>query len=171
MTIQRKTSSDSNLLEQLASEFAAEVRAGQQPSVEEYAKLNPAVAEKIRETFPMMAMMEMAQEARHTEDAADVLPGLEVNDYRILREVGRGGMGVVYEATQEKLGRSVALKVLPRRLAENPRSVERFYREARAAGQLNHDHIVPIYDVGSDRGLIYFTMRLIEGHSLAELLH
>jgi serine/threonine protein kinase len=93
-----------------------------------------------------------------------------LGDYRILREVGRGGMGVVYEAEQISLGRRVALKVLPFAATMDPRQLQRFHNEARAAAGLEHPHIVPVYGVGCERGVHYYAMKFIEGQSLAEMI-
>lgn len=94
----------------------------------------------------------------------------ELGDFRIVREIGRGGMGVVYEAWQLSLGRRVALKVLPFAGAFDPRQLQRFRHEAQAAAQLHHSHIVPVYAVGCERGVHFYAMQLIEGQSLAELI-
>src|SRR5213076_666331 len=97
-------------------------------------------------------------------------PPARLGDYCILREVGRGGMGVVYEALQESLGRHVALKVLPRNHGDNPTRLERFRREARAAAALHHSNVVPVFGVGEDQGIHYFAMQYIAGQSLATVL-
>ena len=93
-----------------------------------------------------------------------------LGDYRILREVGRGGMGVVYEAEQLSLGRRVALKVLPFAAALDPRQFRRFRTEAQAAARLHHTNIVPVFEVGSERGVHYYAMQFIEGQSLAAMI-
>jgi WD40 repeat protein/serine/threonine protein kinase len=93
-----------------------------------------------------------------------------LGDYCILRQVGRGGMGVVYEAEQLSLGRRVALKVLPFASTLDPRALQRFRNEALAVAQLDHPHIVDVYGVGQDRGLHFYAMRFIDGRSLAELI-
>src|SRR5262249_41670972 len=87
-----------------------------------------------------------------------------------LREVGRGGMGVVYEAEQESLGRRVALKVLPPGALTDPRHVERFQREARAAARLHHTNIVPVFGVGEEDGTHFYVMQYIEGRPLDDVL-
>jgi eukaryotic-like serine/threonine-protein kinase len=99
--------------------------------------------------------------------AAAVLPA--VTGYQIVREVGRGGMGIVYEAIELALGRRVALKILPP-LASGVMAAERFRREARAAGRLHHTHIVPIFGVGEDGNLLFYAMQFIEGDSLDQLI-
>src|SRR5205085_12335043 len=81
--------------------------------------------------------------------------------------IGRGGMGVVYEAEQVSLGRRVALKVLPYTAALDSKQLQRFQNEARAAAGLHHPHIVPVYFVGSERGVPYYAMQFIEGQTLA----
>jgi serine/threonine protein kinase/WD40 repeat protein len=97
------------------------------------------------------------------------VPGM-LGDFRILREVGRGGMGVVYEAEQVSLDRRVALKVLPFAATLDPRQLQRFRHEARAAALLHHPHIVPVYGVGCERGTHYYAMQLIDGCSLAQVI-
>ena len=93
-----------------------------------------------------------------------------LGDYRLVREVGRGGMGVVYEAVQLSLGRRVAVKVLPMAAALDPRRLQRFRNEAQAAAGLHHTNIVPVYAVGSDRSTHFYAMQLIDGRSLAEVI-
>jgi serine/threonine protein kinase len=94
-----------------------------------------------------------------------------LGDYRLLRELGRGGMGVVYEAEQLSLGRRVALKVLPFAATLDPRQLQRFHNEARAAASLHHPHIVPVYAVGCERGVHYYAMQFIDGRSLDDVLY
>jgi serine/threonine protein kinase len=93
-----------------------------------------------------------------------------LGDFRILRQVGRGGMGIVYEAQQLSLGRRIALKTLPLAGLLDRRRLQRFQNEARAAASLEHPHIVPVYAVGSDRGVYYYAMRFVDGPNLAELI-
>ena len=94
----------------------------------------------------------------------------QLGDYRILREIGRGGMGVVYEAEQISLPRRVALKILPFAAVLDPRQLERFKNEARAAATLHHPGIVSVYSVGTERGVHFFAMEFIEGQSLADVI-
>ncbi|MFO0930628.1 MAG: protein kinase [Gemmataceae bacterium] len=99
---------------------------------------------------------------------ADVPPVL--GGYQIVRELGRGGMGAVYLARQVSLDRPVALKTMRSEWASNASFVARFTREAYAAAQLVHHNVVQVYDIGTDRGVHYFSMEFVEGHSLGDLL-
>src|SRR4029077_14912373 len=92
----------------------------------------------------------------------------ELGDYRIVREVGRGGMGIVYEAEQISLGRRVALKMLPYAATMDPRHLQRFKNEAKAAASLRHEHIVHVYGVGCERGVHYYAMEFVDGQTLAQ---
>ena len=94
----------------------------------------------------------------------------ELGDFRLIREVGRGGMGVVYEAEQMSLRRRVALKVLPWAAAMDPKQLQRFKNEALAAASLQHDHIVPVYAVGCERGVHYYAMEFVDGQTLADVI-
>src|SRR5262245_25352098 len=132
-------------LDRLAEEFAVRLRRGERTALKEYTDRYPELAEEIRELFPAMVQVEQAEGDRQggeqTGDSRATHPPLsEVGDYRILREIGRGGMGVVYEAEQISLGRRVALKVLPRQASGDRVVQERFRREARAAARLHHSN-------------------------------
>ncbi len=87
-----------------------------------------------------------------------------------MREIGRGGMGVVYEAQQLSLGRRVALKVFPFAAMLDPRQLQRFKNEAQAAASLDHPNIVSVYSVGCERGVHYYAMKYIDGQTLAEVI-
>src|SRR6478609_1833061 len=136
------TSSDPrNPVEALAEEFLDRKRRGETPTVQEYVERYPDLAEEIRDLFPALLMMEdLGESSGGTTGSLAADNGLAVaarlerlGDYRILREIGRGGMGVVYEAEQESLGRRVALKVLSAGSLLDPKQVRRFEREAKAA--------------------------------------
>jgi serine/threonine protein kinase/Tfp pilus assembly protein PilF len=164
--------SSANPLGQLADEFLQRHRRGERPALTEYTARHPELAEQIRELFPGLAMLEDVRPAPHA--AAGTPPEAafprRLGEYRIVREVGRGGMGIVYEAEQESLGRRVALKVLPRGAAAHPEQVERFRREARAAARLHHTNIVPVFGVGEQDGTHFYVMQYIEGRPLDEIL-
>jgi WD40 repeat protein/serine/threonine protein kinase len=162
------------LLTRLADEFAARYRAGERPPLQEYLDRYPTLADDIRELFPAMVEMEQVRED-HQEaaepEAVPPAPALQqLGDFRILREVGKGGMGIVYEAEQVSLGRHVALKVLPRNLLLDARAKRRFEREAKSAAKLHHTNIVPVFGVGEQDGLPYYVMQFIQGLGLDEVL-
>jgi serine/threonine protein kinase len=122
----------------------------------------------IRNVLATLQLIRMPADGSEEADS-DALPGT-LGDFRLIREIGRGGMGVVYEAEQVSLGRRVALKVLPFAATMDSRHLQRFKNEAHAAAQLHHTNIVPVYFVGCERGVHFYAMQYIEGHSLAELI-
>jgi len=165
------SSADYGRFDELAEEFAARFRRGERPSLQEYIDRCPDLADEIRELFPALVEVERVQEdqpVRPGPATAAVAPSPlgQVGDYRVLREVGRGGMGVVYEAEQVSLGRRVALKVLPRQVSQDPKTLARFRREARSAAQLHHTNIVPVFEVGKDGEVSYYAMQFIQGQGL-----
>ena len=164
-------------LEQLAAEFADRLRKGERPSLSDYADRYPELAGEIRDLFPALALMERfgSVAGPMTKIPSVFNRGLNgsppvLGDYRILREVGRGGMGVVYEAEQVSLGRHVALKVLPAGARCAGPFRERFRREARAAARLHHTNIVPVYGVGEHDGTLFYAMQFIPGQGLNVVL-
>ncbi len=165
-----------NPVDELTEEFALRWRNGERPSVEEYAARFPEWADEIRAVLPAVVLMEQLKPRR--EDAtpmsspavgADRLPE-RIGEYRIVREIGRGGMGVVYEAEQEALHRRVAVKVLPGHLLANEKLRARFHLEARAAARLHHTNIVPVFGVGEAEGQCFYVMQLINGRGLDQII-
>lgn len=168
------SSSDRNALEVLAEEFVERYRNGERPPLSEYIARYPDLAAEIEELFPALLMMENLKPAEEEEAPKERrLTSVEIDqigDFRIIREVGRGGMGIVYEAEQVSLGRHVALKVLPKELLGNSKQRSRFEREAKAAAKLHHTNIVPVFGVGEDEGQVYYVMQFIQGLALDEVL-
>jgi tetratricopeptide (TPR) repeat protein len=163
------SSRDYDLLDRLVEEFNERFRKGERPSIKEYCDRHPELADDLRELLPALAEVEQAkdglvQEVRTATPAAPALQHL--GDFRILREVGQGGMGVVYEAEQISLGRRVALKVLTDRLMRDEKHKRRFEREARAAARLHHTNIVPVFGTGEAEGVPYYVMQFIQGMGL-----
>src|SRR5438128_1855780 len=117
-------SSQYDLLDQLAEEFAQRYRRGEHPSLQEYIARYPHLAEGIRDLFPALDEVEQVEHDRRQPAeqpaASPAVPLQQVGDYHILREIGRGGMGIVYEAEQQSLGRRVALKMLPPHTLRDP---------------------------------------------------
>jgi WD40 repeat protein len=157
---------DLSLLGTLAEEFSQRVRQGHAPSVEEYARQHPDLAARICELFPTLLLLEGVV----GPTPAVLAPGAPFGRYRIEREIGRGGMGVVYLAVHQALQKSVALKVLSRTGASDSRSLERFLREAQTAAALHHTNIVPVFDVGQVEGIVYYAMQYIDGLGLDQVL-
>jgi eukaryotic-like serine/threonine-protein kinase len=162
-------------VEQLADEFAERYRRGEFPSVTEYVESHPEHAEELHELLPAVAMMEQLKEKESSKldslERQAVISGLkQLGDFRIVREIGHGGMGVVYEAVQESLGRRVALKVLSPALLGSEKAVGRFRREAETVARLHHTSIVPVFGVGEERGLHYYVMQFIDGQPLNEVI-
>ncbi|MDX1963623.1 MAG: protein kinase [Pirellulales bacterium] len=156
--------SDRDPLDLLAEEFAARCRRGESPTLREYAERYPELASELAEMLPAVALLERCKLSDVV--TGDAAPPRQIGDYRLIREIGRGGMGVVYEALQESLGRRVAIKILPAHFLQNSARVARFQREARAAARLHHTNIVPIFGVGSEQELHYYVMQLIPGQGL-----
>jgi serine/threonine protein kinase len=149
--------------------------AGTPPDRDEFLADYPEIAAELAECLDGLALVNAAAgDLRQAQRSETLIAGeelkLPLGDFRIVREIGRGGMGIVYEAVQLSLGRRVALKVLPLAAALDPKHLQRFKNEAQAAAQLHHTNIVPVYAVGSERGVHYYSMQLIDGYSLADLI-
>ena len=166
-----------NPVELLADEFAARLRAGECPTIEEYVLRCPEQEKEIRLIFPSIESVERisTKEADHRKNERESTRFFqakieEISDFEITRELGRGGMGIVYEAVQKSLNRKVALKTINPLIANSPQQLKRFQREAEAAAKLQHTNIIQIFGVGEENGIHYFAMQLVEGCSLAQLI-
>jgi serine/threonine protein kinase/WD40 repeat protein/Tfp pilus assembly protein PilF len=166
-----------SLFDQLVESFIQRQRQGERPSIDEYLRQYPELASQIREVFPALELIEEIGAAPEPTTGPNRLPRCDttaiprqLGEYRILREIGRGGMGGVYEAVQESLGRHVALKVLPPQMQVNALYLERFRREAQAAARLHHTNIVPVFGVGEQDGVCYYAMQYIRGQTVEAVL-
>src|SRR5438105_446479 len=163
---------DPRLVEALEAYVAAQ-EAGQAPERQDFLTRYPEIAGELAECLDGLEFIRTAG-PRVREPAPDPAgdsspalgPEIPLGDYHIVREIGRGGMGVVYEAMQLSLGRRVALKVLPFAATMDTRQLQRFKNEAQAAAHLHHQHIVPVYYVGCERGIHFYVMQFIEGQTL-----
>jgi len=159
-------------------EYLALLEAGQKPDRAEFAARYPDIAAALDDCLAGLdfvqavapGLSEPVVPGKDESSGGDFAASSPLGDFRILREVGRGGMGVVYEAEQMSLGRRVALKVLPFAATMDSRHLQRFKNEAHAAAQLHHTNIVPVYSIGCERGVHFYAMQFIEGHSLAEVI-
>jgi eukaryotic-like serine/threonine-protein kinase len=170
---------DRDPFEVVAESFLARYRAGERPSIEDLAALHPDLAGPIRKLLPTLVRVERDLSVVPDPESISkgerpplaLAPGQErLGDYRIIRELGRGGMGVVYEAEQVSLGRRVALKVLPGHVVGERKALERFRREAKAAARLHHTNIVPVFEVGSDGPVAFYAMQFIRGQGLDQVI-
>ena len=163
-----------NPLDLIAEQFVDRLRQGETPTIESYRDAHPELAEQIEALFPTLEMMERLKQDSGTSQSGGPVRGEvpfdRLGDFRLVREIGRGGMGIVYEAVQESLDRRVALKVLPPGVFLSPNKLERFQREARAAARLHHTNIIPVYGVGEEHGTHYFAMQFIEGRPLDRVI-
>lgn len=158
-------------LEVLVTRFSDEVRRGQQPSIEDYASRYRDWAPQIRELFPMIESLERWKTDKQIEglrrSVPDEFPVRQLGSYRLVRELGRGGMGIVFEAVHDESGKRFAVKLLPWRFAADmPRWEERFRREATTIARLRHANIVQVFSFGTHEGYCYYVMQLVEGVSL-----
>jgi len=153
-------------------EYLAEIEAGGHPDRQALLRRYPDLAEALTSCLDGLDLVHKSanRAAGPRDESSDPLRSSPLGDFQILREIGRGGMGVVYEATQLSLGRRVALKVLPFAATIDAKHLHRFRRESTAAAQLHHTNIVPVYYVGCERGVNFYAMQLIEGKTLAELI-
>ena len=161
-------------LEMLAAEYMERLRQGQRPDIEDYVARYPALAQEIRDLFPTIAVTERlkARQSQSGDGRATLGPARlqRLGDFRLIREIGRGGMGVVFEAEQESLGRRVAVKVLPRQVLLDEKHLKRFEREARIAANLHHTNIVEVFGVGEQDGFHYYVMQYIRGVGLEAVI-
>jgi serine/threonine protein kinase/WD40 repeat protein/tetratricopeptide (TPR) repeat protein len=162
-----------SLIAHLSEEFMERLKRGESFSVEEYIERHPQHAGVIRNVLTSLQFMHLAgADSLGTVASGDtrIQPEGTLGDYRIVRELGRGGMGVVYEAVQISLGRRVALKVLPFASTLDAKQLQRFKNEAHAAAQLHHTNIVPVYATGCERAVHFYAMQYVEGRTLAQVI-
>jgi serine/threonine protein kinase/tetratricopeptide (TPR) repeat protein len=141
------------------------------PDLDNLVAEHPDLADELRRYVDSLRMLHqmtagLRAPAPPTERPSVVAEPKLLGDYEILREIGRGGMGIVYEARQISLNRIVALKVLPFAAMLDERQISRFRTEAQAAAQLHHPNIVPVHAIGQERGVHYFAMQFVAGQSL-----
>lgn len=162
--------------EDLIDRFSQQCRDGSNPAIESIAAEFPEHAETIRELFPAIEAMEWLGAAddskkrlQQAQAKFDLNQPESIGDFKIIEEIGRGGMGIVYKAVQQSLERPVAIKILLRSSIE-PKQIVRFEREAATAAKLHHTNIVPVFGVGHQDGFHYYVMQLIEGVGLDQIL-
>jgi serine/threonine protein kinase/tetratricopeptide (TPR) repeat protein len=158
--------------------YLAELEQGRAPDQEALLAAHPDLADELRPYLDSLRLLHGATRDMRVTRASSSPPAGElaapaarqVGDYRIVREIGRGGMGIVYEALQKSLNRRVALKILPFAAVLDQRQIARFRNEAQAAAQLHHPNIVPVFAVGQENGVYYYAMQYIDGQSLEQAI-
>jgi hypothetical protein len=161
-------------LAEILEQYLADLQAGRAPSKAALFARHPELAEDLEEclaSLEYVGAIDIAPDATIFEASAGAAAtSRTLGDFRIVREIGRGGMGVVYEAEQISLRRRVALKILPFASLLDPRHRRRFTTEAQAAALLHHQNIVPVYQVGCERGVHFYAMQYVDGQTLAEVI-
>ena len=175
----RGSQPDDDRMAEWVAQVGNRIAAGESVDVDRLATEFPEGVEELLMLVPAMEMVarlrpkptrERGGASAELSSAAMLEPMTALGDFRTIRVLGRGGMGVVYEAVQISLNRRVALKILPMTSADDPRKLKRFQIEAQAAALLNDPHIVPVHMVGSENGVHFYAMQLIEGRTLAEII-
>jgi eukaryotic-like serine/threonine-protein kinase len=165
------------LLAELVEEYTTKLQAGEDLHWSAFADAHPERADGLRRLLPALHLLADAgvSSPEGASQPAEPAPltgpsNGQLGDYRLVREIGRGGMGIVYEAEQRSLRRRVAVKVLPYASLLDSRQLQRFHNEAQAAACLHHDHIVPVFAVGCEEGVHFYAMQFIDGRSLDQFL-
>lgn len=172
MSVQYEQSEREQRVDDVIAGYFELVEGGTNVSIEQWIQCHREFADDIREYFDDRQQIEQPAapwRAISNTTAAIDFPG-RLGDFRLIREVGRGGMGIVFEAQQISLNRRVALKVLPFAAVLDDRQLARFKNEAQAAAGLEHPHIVNVLFVGHERGVHFYAMRYVDGLSLAEVI-
>lgn len=169
------TTERDDLLVEVLDDYLAKLQAGLAPNKQELFAAHPELAEDLETCLVSLDFVCTAATPREPDASKPTgvktqPPVGELGDYRLIREIGRGGMGVVYEAEQISLGRRVALKVLPFASVLDSRQLARFKNEAQAAAQLHHPNIVPVFAVGCERAVHFYAMQFVEGLTLADVI-
>ncbi|MCA9150404.1 MAG: protein kinase [Planctomycetales bacterium] len=172
-----ETPDDSSVskLAEVIDEISDRLAAGDKIELEHYRRQMPDQADALEEAYASLCQMHRFSRHAVASDNADEVPApvavpSPLGDYRLFGEIGRGGMGIVYEAEQMSLGRRVAVKVLPMAALWSARQLDRFRNEARAAALLKHPNIISVHAIGYERGVHFFAMDRIDGGSFAELV-
>lgn len=157
-------------LEVLATEFIEQHRQGLRPRIADYKAQHPHLADEIDDFFPMVIAMERWKSDHEMNVLREHLPTEfpfdRLGNCRLIRELGRGGMGVVFDARRDEDNQRVAVKLLPWKFQHVPRWRQRFEKEARLVSKLRHRHIVSVYSFGEHEGYCYYVMQLVEGVAL-----
>lgn len=162
-------------MEEAASLYLERIRKGDTIILEDFVEQFPTISSELREFLPLVAAMEDWKAEKELEVVKTPMPVefdiQRLGECRILREIARGGMGVIFEAEQEPIGRRVAVKLLPWKFGESSKWSKQFRREARIAACLQHPNIVPVFSFGEQDGRFFYVMPLIEGVGFDHLIN
>lgn len=178
MTNQQPQSDDNTQADErlaaILDDLTSRATAGENVDVQQYFVEHPEFADRLRNLLPTIEVLVGLDSDRSGSSPSPAVSSASVprqlGDFRLIQEIGRGGMGIVYEAEEISLQRRVALKVLPFASVLDERQLQRFRNEARAVAGLHHPNIVPVYSVGCERGVHYYAMQQVQGQSLSELI-
>ena len=163
MSLASKKCESNRSFDAIVDEFTNQIRRGTAPSIEEFAAQNPHLSEEIRCHFPgLIAAEKLAGHTCKLSNLSIRLP-MQIGNFKLVEEIGRGGMAVVYRAIHTKLAREFAVKVMSKEIADSRQRMERFQLEAQVIAKLHHPAIVPLFDFGSQDNLYFIAMRLIDG--------
>jgi tetratricopeptide (TPR) repeat protein/serine/threonine protein kinase len=164
-------------LAELIDELTGRLQAGEPINLDACVRDHPEHAERLEKLLPALRLLADASRPGNARLVAGTIGDIpspsclgELGDFRLVREIGRGAMGIVYEAVQISLNRPVALKVMPFAATLDHKQLQRFKNEAQAAAQLHHTNIVPVYFVGCERGVHFYAMQYVEGRNLADVI-
>ena len=158
-----------DLVARVVEEYFERARRGEHPQLDEFVERYPEISDLLKTVIPGLQAAEQPAETAAGGNAA-AQRHKQLGDFHILRQIGRGGMGIVYEAEQISMNRRVALKVLPLAGLVDELKIRRFQNEVRAVAALDHPNIVSVYMVGEERGVHYYAMQLIRGRSLSDVI-
>ena len=170
MSLASEKNESNRSFDAIVDEFINQLRRGIVPSIEEVAARNPHLSEEILCHFPgLIAAEKLAGHTCKLSSLSICLP-MQIGNFKLVEEIGRGGMAVVYRAIHTKLAREFAVKVMSKEIADSRRRIERFQLEAQVIAKLHHPAIVPLFDFGSQDNLYFIAMRLIEGLTFNQIL-
>ena len=170
MSLASEKNESNRLFDAIVDEFINQLRRGMEPSIEEVVAQNPHLAEKILCHLPgLVAAEKLAEHTCKLSSLSICLP-MQISNFKLVEEIGRGGMAVVYRAIHTKLEREFAVKVMSKEIADSRRRMERFQLEAQVIAKLHHPAIVPLFDFGCQDNLYFIAMRLIDGLTFNQIL-
>ena len=169
MGLTSKTKESNHSFDALFEEFMHQIRLGTAPSIEEFAAQNPSYSDEIRCHFPGLVAAEKLSRHTLSQNNLNLNLPMQIGNFKLVEEIGRGGMAVVYRAMHTHLAREFAVKVMSKDAVNSNQSEERFKLEAQVISKLHHPSIVPLFDFGSHDDLYFIAMRMINGLTFSQI--